>query len=239
MPPEDVTPETTPKGSPEADASKELQSKLAERDAKLEALSKENEQIKGYFQQVVGRLQQIAASDDGRGNSEGAEGSKSFADRFGDDPEGALGEFFEKRIGPLVNQYWANSDKTSREIAGQKLSQQGWDKYRDEVEKFMQGMPADVRANPENWESAFKYVRSKHVDEEVEERVRAKLDAEKRASLEASSPPGPKAPEKKVLSDVEKKVAEGLGVSEKDYLEMQTKMRPGSAKGELRVDFDG
>ena len=102
----------------------------------------------------------------------------------------------------------------------------------------MSSMPADVQANPDNWEAAFKIVKSKHIDDEVEERVRAKLDSERRSAVENSSTASSPAAAKKELSDAERKVASGLGLKPEEYLAMQSQLQPVGKRGEMRAELN-
>jgi hypothetical protein len=234
---------------PEAEADKGAEGKESEAVDPVAAAKAENEALKQQLAtSEAGRQQAEKVASDARGyvtnlinqvkagqttGNEAAD-SKGFQERFEEDPEAAINEAFNARVGPIYQEYLENQGKASREIARAKLEnrEEGdrWSDYEAEVDEFMAGMPPDVKARPDSYESAFNLVRLRHVDQIVEKKVKEKSDPQRRAQSEHASPAAPRKPALPSLNAEEKRIAGVLGISEADYL--QSKIEHAEAGGQ-------
>lgn len=220
-------PETTPEEKP-AEAKPAASAELDQLRADLKAqkdemvqVRAESERVKTYFGAMVNKIQEVAAK--------GKPASKEeLRERLSEDPEAVLDEMFQARVQPLLHENYKNLDATSRELTKQKLGTT-WTKYEKEVDDFMVNMPVDVRARPDAWESALAYVRSRHIDEEVEERVKNKADKSK--NMEGASPSASTKAAHKGLSAEEKTIARGLEISDADWIKQRDKVVKGVIHG--------
>lgn len=197
-----------------------LQAKFGEQQKALEKSTKDLDTAKGYLKTLIEKVKEGEATKE----------EASFVDRFNEDPEKALDEIVGKRVGPLVSGYFDTAAKTARELASSKLGKT-WEKYGDAIDKFMEGMSPEIRAQPEAWIKAAGYIRADKIDDEVEERIKEKAELEKKSAFETASPAmGGRAP-RKGLNAEEKRIAEALEVSEEDYMAMRDKMIADPVRG--------
>ena len=213
--------EAAPEGPTVESLKAELDSAKAEHAKQMDAISRERDTAKQYAQTVMGQVKQMLES---RGNETE---SVDFREKFNQDPEATLNEYFAKRVGPVYEEFLNTSAVSGRELARSKeiaKPDESWTKYEKEVDEFMGRMPADIRARPDSWDNALKYVRSQHLDDEVKERVSKRIEAEKKAAVEVAGPPAPARVARKSLSDEEKRIARALEIDEKDYLAMRDQM---------------
>jgi hypothetical protein len=162
-----------------------------------------------------------------RGSS--PEEQQSLQERLNEDPESVLEEHYNRRTAPIVKANLENQAKIVRELAISKLGNTKlydggpslWERYGDEVDQFLgQFSDPSTRAAPDAYDAAIQWVRSKHIDEEITERERARREAEKRSFVEGPSVGAAAGARKKVaLNDVERAVAKGLNLSEEEYLQ--------------------
>ena len=82
----------------------------------------------------------------------------------------------------------------------------------------MSTMPGQVRVQPNAYENAFKFILAQHLDEVIEHRTSKKTEAEKRAFVEPATAAEGARPKKVDLSDLEKQVARGLGLTDEEYI---------------------
>lgn len=222
----DEAPEEQPAEEPKADDPKvdvgkeieQLRADVAKYKETAERAQVEAERSKSYLGAVVGKIQEVAAKAKPASKEE-------IRERLSEDPEAVLDEMFQARVAPLLQENYKNLDATSREVTKQKLGET-WKTYEKEVDEFMGNMPMDVRARPDAWESALAYVRSRHIDEEVEARVKRKLD--KSTNMENASPSSPSKPARRGLSTDEKAIAKGLEISEEDWVKQRDKIVSGT-----------
>jgi hypothetical protein len=155
---------------------------------KLSRLEAENQEMRGVTQrsleeaaaargQVSVILEQIQRAANA-GNVDAQKQVKTLRDRFDEDPVAAMNDLVTMRVGPIVQEYFGRSADTEREAARQKHGKV-FDKYADEIDDFMKDMPLDVKAKAGSYTAALKYVRSQHMEEEIEE---AKKQERERAS---------------------------------------------------------
>lgn len=208
----------------------ELAAQLAQARQEAAAAQREKEGTQAYLQNLLNTLNVAAAS---RGNTEGAEQARSLAEKLAENPELALDEHFRSRMGPIYNTYLQNAEMTNRELARERLSRDEnlkdadgksfWDKYEKEVDDFMKSMPPEVKARPGAYERALKFVMADHLDEVTEARAarisKQREARERGAFVEGPGGAAPKSRSPEGLTQLEKEVAKGLGMSEAQFLE--------------------
>lgn len=104
--------------------------------------------------------------------------------------------------------------------------------FRPKVEEAMRFVPVQQRGSVQVWETAWKLVKSEGVDKIVERKVRAAMDEKNKdkqaidqSKVDAGTGAGQKPPDAPVqLTDDEKKVADGLGMSHKDYADQKAEI---------------
>jgi len=90
-----------------------------------------------------------------------------------------------------------------------------WAKWKDKVTQIMQPLPAHLRADPEQWEIAYKYVKGEQYDKDV---AAARIEGSNISSEPANEPSTePIMPEE--LTAPQSYVARGLGLSEDKFKE--------------------
>lgn len=218
-----------PPSAPPAASSAEIE-ELKQRYDALEKVTKgavqRADNAEAYVSQLTASLQDAAArATMGGGGTPPTQ--EDIRERFANDPVSVLDEHYRARTAPIVGAVTENLAKQNRDMAFMKFQQEkipGTDKslvevYGKEVDEFMRNMPPDTRANPGTYDAAMKWVRSQHVDEEVEMRHQARVEAEKRAFVEGPASGSPGKPGKPSLTEIEREVAKGLGLTEEDYLQ--------------------
>lgn len=190
---------------------------------------RQSEAAKAYVSTLTATLkdsaERIAIARQGGGAN--YEEQPSLQERLNEDPEAVLEEHYNKRTAPIVRANLENQAKIVRELAVSKLNNVKlydggpslWERYGDEVDQFLGQFPdVSTRAAPDAYEAAIQWVRSKHIDEEITEREKARNEAEKRAFVEGPTAGAAAGPRRKVaLTDVERAVAKGLNLTEEEY----------------------
>jgi len=232
--------ERKPGGAGAGDAGADGASKPPDLEARFEELKKENaslretaakavkdaEGAKAYVQTLVQRIEEAAnRPNPPPGPAAGIDPNDPDAraairERLESDPIGFMNAHFQERIRPLANFALDNQAALNRQLAADRLKDEDWADYADEVDEFMQGMPPEVRAKPGSYEAAFRFVLSKpeNFEKVVAKRMNRKLEQEKGAFVERPSGGANRTPSKPVLSDVEKTIAKGMGISEEDWI---------------------
>lgn len=201
-----------------------LEAKVAELEKRLEESESNLGVAKTYIKNLV---EQIKA------NAEAPQEPRDIRERFEENPEQVLDELVQRRVNPLVNGYYKNSAESQREALAKT---EDWQHYGKEVEKFMENMSDEVKAQPGSWENAMKFVKSQHLDEVVDRKMQERIAREKQAALETASPAPSVRPKKKGLSAEEKHIAEALDVSEDDYMAMRDRMISDPARGRASLE---
>lgn len=199
------------------------------RDVELQNLRQENDRAK---RQVVTLVQRFKEAMDERNNGGGEDPDerqekelKKFKERFEENPRQALDEHFEERLRPILEKRREGEILSNRERAFEKLvkshGEEKVTKYLPEIEKFMGDMSPETLATPGAWEDAFRFVRSAHVDEEIEEGVKRRLKAEEPAEEEmlmerASRTVGGRSVKPR-MSSLEKQIAKDMNMSEEEW----------------------
>jgi hypothetical protein len=213
--------------------------------AKIARLERENQEFKGVAQQslqeaagaraqvqvILDQIQRAAA----QGEIPKADAQKavnSLREQFDMDPVKAMNDLVTMRVGPIVQEYFGRSAETER-VAAYSSEPDLMKKYGPEVDEFMKDMPLDVKAKSGSYLAALKYVRSQHLEEEVEDARKA--ERERASRPEGASHAEPDRERSKVLSREEREVMK-LGfkdMSESDWSKWNTPAgeRPVKQKG--------
>jgi hypothetical protein len=211
---------------------------------KLSRLEQENQEMRGVTQRsleeaaaargqvsvILEQIQRAAAAGD-RGAQQQV---KTLRDRFDEDPVAAMNDLVTMRVGPIVQEYFGRSADNERDIARQKHGKQ-FDKYADEVDEFMKDMPLDVKAKPGSYSAALKYVRSQHLEEEVEEA--RKQERERASQPEGASPAEAKESRNRPVSREEREIMKAFDMDEDDWNKWGTPTgdRPAKSKGRTKA----
>jgi hypothetical protein len=194
---------------------------LADRFARLEAENRdlrgttqraleEGAAARGQVQLILDQIQRAAAA----GDQSAVKAVKSLRDKFDDDPVAAMNELVTMRVGPIVQEYFGRSADNERENARLKHGKT-FDKYEGEIDEFMKDMPLDVKAKPGSYTAALKYVRSQHLDDEIEEAKKA--ERERASQPEGASPAESEKEARKPMTREEKEVMKAFDMSEDDW----------------------
>lgn len=191
---------------------------------KIARLQAENQEMKGVTQRsleeaaaargqvglILDQIQRAAEA----GNKDAQQQVKTLRDEFDEDPVAAMNKLVTLRVGPIVQEYFGRSADTEREAARQRNPKM-FEKYGSEVDEFMKDMPLDVKAKAGSYDAALKYVRSQHLDEEIEE---AKKSERERASQpEGASPAESDARKERRVTREEREVMKAFDMDEGDW----------------------
>jgi hypothetical protein len=212
---------------------------VAEKLARLEA---ENQEMRGATQRsleeaaaargqvsvILEQIQRAAAAGD-----KGAQQQvKTLRDRFDEDPVAAMNDLVTMRVGPIVQEYFGRSADAERDAARVKHGKQ-FEKYADEVDEFMRDMPLDVKAKPGSYTAALKYVRSQHLEEEVEEA--RKQERERASQPEGASPAETEKARARPMSREEREVMKAFEMDEDDWSRWGTPSGDRPKKGRTKA----
>jgi hypothetical protein len=211
----DTTEETeeSEKEAPSKDRLTRLEQENQELRGTTERSLQEAAAARGQVQLILDQIQRAAATGDA-GAKEAQDRVKNMRDKFDEDPVAAMNELVTMRIGPVLQEYFGRSAEAEREVARAKHGKQ-FDKYEKEVDDFMRDMPLDVKAKPGSYTAALKYVRSQHLDDEIEE---AKKEERERGSRpEGASSAEPDKDRPKAMTREEKEVMKAFDMSDDDW----------------------
>lgn len=232
-----TTEESTDKGTDPTEGGESL----ADRFARLEAENRdlrgttqraleEGAAARGQVQLILDQIQRAANA----GDQDARKAVKSLRDKFDDDPVAAMNDLVTMRVGPIVQEYFGRTADTEREAARLKHGKQ-FDKYEGEIDEFMKDMPLDVKAKPGSYTAALKYVRSQHLDEEIEEAKKA--ERERASQPEGASPAESEKEHRKPMTRDEREVMKAFDMSEDDWNRYNTVggVRPSKEKKRERA----
>jgi hypothetical protein len=194
---------------------------------RFDRLERENQELKATTQRsleeaaaargqvsvILEQIQRAAAAGDQQAQA-AQQQVKSLRDRFDDDPVAAMNELVTMRVGPIVQEYFGRSADNERDAARQKHGKT-FEKYEAEIDEFMRDMPLDVKAKPGSYTAALKYVRSQHLDDEIEEAKKA--ERERASNPEGASPAESGEGRKKALSKDEREIMKAFEMDEDDW----------------------
>lgn len=214
----DVKPEG---GAPAATAESQvditaMQKENTELKSRMEALTKDSETSKAYVHQLIANLQAQQGQQ-----QEGEE--PDLNEVFSQDPVKAAEYLIQQKIAPLQQNFEANQALMNRQASADRLSNDKkfgklWGKYEKEVDEFLSKVPMNIRAMPSSVDNAFKFVLLNHFDDVLAELNSNDVEKQKQAFVEGkglSASPGKPGAE---LSNEERKVADGLGLSPEEYI---------------------
>jgi hypothetical protein len=234
--PDDTTPETT---TPEAQTPQEdtaaLKAQLVRAESQAQAAMKDADQAKRYLVDLVARMGQNAEAQ----NAPPAQVEASAEDliqEFKENPVGLLDRHFAARMGPVLHEHLDTQSKIIRQAFIDR-NKEDWEEFGKEVDAFMQPMSMSTKAKPGSWEEGLNYIKGKHIDRLVEKGIKAKEEAEKRSQLEGRGTlvGGSNGPGRRVrLTDMEKAVAKGFGMSEEEWIKNKTPSERGETDD---IDF--
>lgn len=183
-----------------------------------EGAVREAEASKNYVTHLTSVLQSAAERPTPGASAEDPDAMReNVRERLSSDPLAVLNAHYEARTAPLVAAFSKTQANMNRELFVAKTDPKMWNKYANEVDKFMEPFPPETKSQPGAYEAALRWVRANHVDDEVAEREAERKETEKRSFVEGASAGGGVAKAKPSLSELQKQIAKGLGISEEDY----------------------
>src|SRR5215831_15683248 len=228
---------TTPPTPPEGGASKpEAETKGEEKPNEMDALKAELAEMRQtamkaqrdaaasqeYSQRIITELQMAAAGHQASRESAPVD-PEALRERMQENPEAVLDAHFATRMRPLIEQNLELQAGTAQTLFETKYKDdEDYLEYKDEFARFIRGLPADTRAQPAAWDNALDFIKSKHLNEIANRRAQRLIEKrtalEKGAFVESGSAGGGKKTERVTLSDDQRSIAKGLGMSEEDYI---------------------
>lgn len=173
---------------------------------------RDSQQSQAYVRQIVERMQ-AAASE------QAPPDPNSVREHLEQDPNAVLDAHFNARIAPLAKMTLeAHANTNFQVFEASNRENEDWMAYKGEVEKFMETIPLEVKAQPNSWQKALDLVRGNHIDEIVERRAKKRTQAEKAAFVEGPSGSIASTSKKIELTPEQKEIAKGLGMSNEDYI---------------------
>lgn len=209
----DKQPDAKPKADPYAERFATLEAENKRLAGDLKAATDKADRAGGLVQRMLTQLEQAAQRG---GSDDGDDPRAKWKEKFDDNPMEAIDELLAARVGPLVSESRTNQASTNREQGRAWAEANGLADFHEEVDKFMEAMPPDVKAKPGAYNAAYKYVAAEHIDEIVEKRE--KLRKEKESRVEGASGSEPPKGAKPSLDPMEKEMMKALGVSEEDWM---------------------
>lgn len=141
-----------------------------------------------------------------------------------DDPEKALDRHLNRRVGPVVQEFYEHAANMTKMTTFQQITEKGKPKFphakrfEKDIETFMERVDPRLRTKSESWESAYNFVVGANYDKLVEEARAAGAPP-----IEgAGGQPGTQGAPKITLSPDEARVARGMGMTPEEYHEWQT-----------------
>ena len=96
---------------------------------------------------------------------------------FGDNPAAVLDEYFEKKMGPLMQQVGGLTTEQQKDLLMVKdETKKYFRKYKDDIEEFHRELPAGQKGNPRSWQYAYDEVLKNKQSEIIEDEVQTRFD---------------------------------------------------------------
>lgn len=136
-----------------------------------------------------------------------------------DDPERALDKHLDKRVGPIVREFYDHAAQMTKLTVFQQTGEKGKPRFphatrfSKDIDAFMQNVDPRLRTKPESWESAYNFVVGANYDKLVEE---ARAQGAPPIEGAGGAPGAPQTP-KVTLDEQEQRVAKGMGMSAEEY----------------------
>jgi exonuclease VII large subunit len=89
------------------------------------------------------------------------------------DPEGFMDRQLQRRLQPLIQTQTQALRSTNQQMFQQSVGEE-YEKYKDELEQFVDALHPQLQVDPRAYKQAYNYVRSLHLDEIVEEKSKSK-----------------------------------------------------------------
>jgi phage I-like protein len=225
MPDDTTAASTTSEGAAAAPelSTAELKQRAEAAEARAEAHSKDADQAKRYLVDLVSRLGNQGAGESPPPAAAADATPDELIQEFKENPVGLLDRHFAARMGPILHDHLDTQAKMNRE-ASISRNADDWKEFGAEVDAFMAPMSPSTRAKPGSWDEGLRYIKAKHLDEIVEKKMKAKVEAEKKGLVEGrgSSAGGGTNGRAVRLSAIEKEVAKGFGMTEEEWIKNKT-----------------
>lgn len=140
--------------------------------ADLAKATADGEKAKGYLAQLLELIPDAPTDGDPKGDDE--DPVARFKERFEKDPKALMDAHFNERVRPLLENQFQGAIKREYEAAVAKHPEL-FEKYGEEIMKFMEPMALETKAAPGAWEHAAQFVRTQHFDDELKSRVDAEV----------------------------------------------------------------
>jgi hypothetical protein len=222
--------ESTNQGTPTQDDPQkiigELKTKLDSTMATLTNVQRADKQKQDYIIAMTSKLEELAAkATTEKGKKTNEELVDETLEAFKDNPHAVMDAHFNARMRPILAEHLENQGSLQKEATVRRLqdkygSKEGvkkWEKYQDQVEEMMERMGPSAKARPWAWDEAYNYIVARNVDQEVEDRIKEKIKKEEESMVEATTAASSRGGASAALTENEKRVAKGLGMSEDDY----------------------
>lgn len=96
---------------------------------------------------------------------------------FGDNPAEVLEEYFNKKMGPILQQVSGLSANQQKDLMMVKdETKKYFRKYQGDIESFHDSLPPDQKSNPRSWQYAYDEVLKKKQNEIIDDEVQARFD---------------------------------------------------------------
>lgn len=234
--PDDTTPVTTTAEAPAApEDAAQLKVQLQQAEGRAAAHAADADQAKRYLVDLVSRMGQNAE----QANQPAQEVQASASDlieEFKENPVGLLDRHFAARMGPVLHEHLDTQAKIIRQAFIDR-NKDDWEDFGKEIDAFMQPMSMSTKAKPGSWEEGLNYIRGKHIDKLVEKKMKAKEAADKQSQIEGRGVlvSGANGASKRVrLTEMEKAVAKGFGMTEEEWAKNKTPAERGESE---EIDF--
>jgi len=136
-----------------------------------------------------------------------------------DDPEKALDRHLDKRVGPIVKEFYDHASTMTKMTVFQQRTDKGAarfphaQRFAKDIDQFMQNVDPRLRTRPESWESAYNFVVGANYDRLLEE---ARAQGAPPVEGAGGAPAAAQAP-KVEIDEQESRVARGMGMTPQEY----------------------
>jgi hypothetical protein len=146
-------------------------------------------------------------------------------------PGATLDEHFNRRMTPVLQDYYNTQAGVARELGLAKVSEADRTRYGDEAAELMKAVDPVTKANPNAWVQAFNLVKAQHLPEIIEQEkdvIRKEFEPKPPVIEGATPPPPPGGPAVAPLTEEEKMVCQryvddGVFKDEEEYKKWKVK----------------
>jgi len=227
--PDDTTAKSEAPAAP-APTVESLQAELKTTRERADVAAKDADQAKRYLVDLVSRIGQDNRVQQQQQEQPAQDASPDeLLEEFKNNPVGLLDRHFAARMGPILHDHLDDRAKLNRQYFIDQ-NKDDWAEYGDEVEAFMQPMSMSTKSRQGSWQEAMNFVKAKHIDAIVDKRIKTRDEAEKKTLVEGRGGFSNRRPVGTYrLTDDEKAVAKGFGMSEKEWIANKTAFERGEA----------